>query len=300
MVNSRPNSPINSPDSPPSSSFVLVDGHDYQVAYDRNTMRIIDFDLLYDVMARAGMHKDRKSDQNKIITLLTYHNQIIDLIKTAPTTKNGFYELTKLAKSTSGQHSNLLYNVVLGVSAAGSYLNNNAESIGKGMVGLVTDTTIGLANIAFGAKVGLITTVMNHISSTFVSQPSTVNRVLGVVGDNAKNGVGRAAVAIAEDVTAASFRSLGEYITNLRHSYNKYNITLTSNDFKAIEELFVILKPSKDELYKAVFHVKKQPLTDTPFVFFPTVEGDALDEIKKVYFNDNWELVAEQLPHQPI
>ncbi|WP_446469149.1 hypothetical protein [Xenorhabdus stockiae] len=300
MVNSRSNSQINSPDSSSlSASFTLVEEHKYRgdkydkydkykYAFNDKKMKLITKGLLRKTMVDHGMNTEKKVDQNKIITLLTYHNQIIELIDNS----SEFYEFTKLIKSDSGQSSNILYLCIMAISGTGKYLSTNAESLGKAVVDIaqktVTDT--------FSVPSSLLDTIVKEIKRYCFDQPSTLSKATQALSNNVLSKFKEGAISVAEKAATDQIRKIGELMKKCLRIYKENNInkvTLTDEDFKAINKLYIMLRPedkSQNKWYKAAFETAEGIGTNNAPVYIPTVEGEVLDEIKSLYF-DTWEIL---------
>jgi hypothetical protein len=258
--------------------------HDYICPYDEKSMRIITIELLHDKMKKIGMNPLKIDDQEKAITTITYHNQIIDLLYNEnKTTSHQFVQ--NLTKSATGRvDPNCFYYCFMAVSSLGQVVTDNAEKIGKYTVGLAFSQLTGHSTLSASALMALLD--MNNIDT---------NTLANTIAHDAVTTTAGKLVNRVNTLSKMPFHKIGELMKKASSIYNKYGNTITKNDFKILAELLVILVPEDGILRKAVFQTKQEFLTNTPYVYYPTVEGDALEKIKDVYFMDNIEVKNEYI-----
>ncbi|MCC8367806.1 hypothetical protein J8V57_16270, partial [Xenorhabdus sp. PB61.4] len=117
MVNSRSNYP--SGDGSPSSlsSSTCYIENDCKIPYDSESMKLIRIARLRNIMKKAGMNENYEPDQDKIIKIFAYHNQILEFIENNDKCINISYNL---APTINGQTNiNLFYYIIMGISFSG-------------------------------------------------------------------------------------------------------------------------------------------------------------------------------------
>uniref|UniRef100_UPI001E2B24FE hypothetical protein n=1 Tax=Xenorhabdus sp. PB61.4 TaxID=2788940 RepID=UPI001E2B24FE len=149
--------------------------------------------------------------------------------------------------------------------------------VGEGLINLLENITLDIINITNVANSNIMRTIINSVNN-HISSSTFGGRLANHTGKAMISGARKA----SEDAATLAFKTIGEYMENCIGKYRKYDIILTKEDFESIKELNLVSSNTSPK--KAVFLVDKNEFEGNFDVYCPKAEGDALHEIKIIYF----------------